>query len=125
MTPIIVTDFPGQACVLTQVQKSVGLELVVHKLMVKIKRKMGTGIENPPQRSFLSGLTLHDYSVWSVAFSPTNPNLIISGSDDKTIKLWNVLIGTYKNLSQMNGHSSVYFPCLFPIFPSCFPTFFF
>jgi WD40 repeat protein len=43
----------------------------------------------------------HTNAVWSVAFSPDNTTL--SGSDDKTIKLWDLATG--KNTATLNGHT--------------------
>ncbi|WNZ25958.1 NACHT domain-containing protein [Leptolyngbya sp. NK1-12] len=42
--------------------------------------------------------------VWSVAFNPTQPNLLASCSDDTYIKLWNVETG--KCLRVLSGHTS-------------------
>ena len=47
-------------------------------------------------------LTPLKYRVWSVAFSP-NGKQVVSGSFDKSVKLWNVETGT--ELSTMSGHS--------------------
>ena len=42
--------------------------------------------------------------VWSVAFSPDGGRLA-SGSDDKTVRLWDV--GTGQELSHLQGHTDV------------------
>ena len=38
-------------------------------------------------------LTGHSKTVWSIAFSPDG-NLIVSGSEDKLVKIWDVKTGT-------------------------------
>ena len=40
-----------------------------------------------------------------VAFKPDNPNIVVSGSDDKTIKTWDITSGSC--LSTLEGHSAV------------------
>ena len=50
---------------------------------------------------------IHNYSVSSVAFSPIDPDLIVSGSWDNTIKFWNV--SASKCQSTLNGHLDWYF----------------
>ncbi len=52
----------------------------------------------------LSTLSGHSDQVRSVAFSPDGKTLA-SGSDDKTVKLWNVADG--KELRSLSGHSSI------------------
>jgi WD40 repeat protein len=47
--------------------------------------------------------TSHFREVWSVAFSPDG-RLVASGSDDNTIKLWDVATG--RQLRTLSGHSS-------------------
>ncbi|MDZ8228113.1 MAG: WD40 repeat domain-containing protein, partial [Nostoc sp. ChiVER01] len=48
-------------------------------------------------------LTGHDNFVWSVSFSPDGKTLA-SGSDDKTIKLWN--LDTGKEIRTLTGHDN-------------------
>ena len=43
-----------------------------------------------------------DY-VRCVAFKPDNPNIVVSGSDDETIKTWDITSGSC--LSTLSGHS--------------------
>ena len=38
-----------------------------------------------------------------VAFKPDNPNIVVSGSDDKTIKTWDITSGSC--LSTLRGHT--------------------
>eukprot|EP01050_Picozoa_sp_SAG11_P017285 SAG11_NODE_2476_length_3313_cov_4.959241_1_plen_101_part_00 len=38
----------------------------------------------------LEGQSSHVSDVWSVAFDPTNINQLASGSQDRTIKLWDI-----------------------------------
>ena len=45
-----------------------------------------------------------DY-VKCVAFKPDNPNIVVSGSNDKTIKTWDITSGSC--LSTLRGHSGV------------------
>ncbi|MFY7802769.1 MAG: protein kinase domain-containing protein [Limnoraphis robusta] len=52
----------------------------------------------------IKSLTGHSQSVRSVAFSP-NSHILASGSDDKTIKLWD--ISTRREIVTLRGHSSV------------------
>ncbi|KAJ6583549.1 WD40-repeat-containing domain protein [Mycena vulgaris] len=51
----------------------------------------------------LQQLDGHEDRVWSVAFSPDGLHAI-SGSDDKTVRVWDVATG--KQLKQMDGHMS-------------------
>jgi WD40 repeat protein len=51
--------------------------------------------------TLLTSLQGHTSSVWSVCFSPDG-TLLASGSDDKTIKIWDVKSGT--NLTSLQGH---------------------
>ena len=44
--------------------------------------------------------------VFSVAFHPTKPNMLASGSDDKTTKIWDIDNG--KCESTLSGHSNGY-----------------
>jgi WD40 repeat protein len=48
-------------------------------------------------------LSAHESRVWSVAFSP-NGEILISGSEDKTIKLWNAKTG--ECLQTLQGHAN-------------------
>lgn len=52
----------------------------------------------PPPKSKLSG---HKRNVWSAAFSPDGEQ-IISGSSDRTLKLWNIRTG--KTQATLKGH---------------------
>ena len=45
------------------------------------------------------------YRVRCVAFKPDNPNILVSGSSDKTIKTWDITSGSC--LSTLRGHSAV------------------
>ena len=40
-----------------------------------------------------------------VAFKPDNPNIVVSSSDDKTIKTWDITSGSC--LSTLRGHTGV------------------
>ena len=40
-----------------------------------------------------------------VAFKPDNPNILVSGSDDETIIVWDITSGSC--LSTLRGHSAV------------------
>ena len=55
------------------------------------------------QAQLLKTLTGHKYSVESVAFSP-NGQLLASGSNDNTIKLWQVQDGGARLLNTLTGH---------------------
>ncbi|KAK4116056.1 NWD1 protein, partial [Canariomyces notabilis] len=46
----------------------------------------------------------HSGPVWSVAFSP-NSKLVASGSDDKTVKMWDAATGTC--MQTLAGHSGL------------------
>ena len=46
--------------------------------------------------------------VYCVAFKPDNPNILVSGSYDKTIKMWDITSGSC--LSTLRGH--MYAPSL-------------
>ena len=48
-----------------------------------------------------------------VAFKPDNPNIVVSGSDDKTIKTWDITSGSCLSALRVDGDvSSVNFaPC--------------
>ncbi|MFM6474261.1 MAG: serine/threonine protein kinase, partial [Dolichospermum sp.] len=59
-------------------------------------------INNKLIGKLLQTLTGHSDWVWSVAYSPDGQTLA-SGSDDKTIKLWNARTG--KLLQTFTGHS--------------------
>ena len=52
----------------------------------------------------LSCCKLSSSLVRSVAFHPTKPNMLASGSDDKTTKIWD--IDTGKCESTLTGHSA-------------------
>jgi WD40 repeat protein len=52
----------------------------------------------------------HNDSVWSVAFSPDG-QLLASGSQDKTVKLWEVKTGTL--LHTLQGHDAAVFSIAF------------
>ena len=41
--------------------------------------------------------------VYCVAFKPDNPNFLVSGSYDKTIKMWDITSGSC--VSTLTGHS--------------------
>ena len=40
-----------------------------------------------------------------VVFKPDNPNIVVSGSDDKTIKTWDITSGSC--LSILRGHTDI------------------
>ena len=48
-------------------------------------------------------LCLSRAGVTCVAFKPDNPNIVVSGSDDKTIKTWDITSGSC--LSTLTAHS--------------------
>jgi len=53
--------------------------------------------------NLLTTLLGHTWAVLTVAFSPTNQNLLATGSGDNTIKLWD--INTGELISTLSGHS--------------------
>ena len=53
--------------------------------------------------NLLTTLLGHTWAVLAVAFSPTNQNLLATGSGDNTIKLWDVNTGEL--ISTLSGHS--------------------
>jgi transcriptional regulator with XRE-family HTH domain len=57
---------------------------------------------NPLPGTCLKTLRGHHHRVWTIAFSP-NGQLLASGSDDQTIRLWNALDGTC--LAVLQGHT--------------------
>ncbi|MDB9376380.1 helix-hairpin-helix domain-containing protein, partial [Nodularia sphaerocarpa] len=59
-------------------------------------------LKNSTTGNLLQTLTGHSHLVWSVAFSPDGQTLA-SGSDDKTIKLWDVNSGNLRRT--LTGHS--------------------
>ena len=48
-------------------------------------------------------MCLSRHYVNCVAFKPDNPNIVVSGSDDKTIKTWDITSGSC--LSTLRGHT--------------------
>ena len=58
-----------------------------------------------PSGKALQTLTGHTDAVWSVAFSPDGQR-IVSGSDDKTVKIWDANNG--KELKTLTGHYTVW-----------------
>ena len=64
----------------------------------------------PETLSLLRTLTGHTSSVFSVAFSPDGQT-VASGSDDKTIKLWNVATG--QEVRTLTGHTASVFSVAF------------
>src|SRR5512147_3139319 len=65
-----------------------------------IKQK---NIQNPVIGELLRSLEDHSDSVYSVAIS-ADGRTIVSGSDDNTIKVWNLATGEL--LRTLNGHSN-------------------
>ncbi len=53
--------------------------------------------------NLLTTLLGHTWAVLTIAFSPTNQNLLATGSGDNTIKLWDVHTGEL--ISTLSGHS--------------------
>ena len=53
-----------------------------------------------------------DY-VRCVVFKPDNPNIVVSGSDDKTIKTWDITSGSCLSTLKVDGEvpSVVWSPC--------------
>ena len=58
--------------------------------------------KNRPHYTFLGILSGHAWAVLAIAFSP-NSNVVATGSDDNTIKLWEVNTGQV--ISTLLGHS--------------------
>ena len=50
-------------------------------------------------------MCLSSDGVTCVAFKPDNPNIVVSGSYDKTIKTWDITSGSC--LSTLKGHSDI------------------
>ena len=65
-----------------------------------IGRHLGGFDEFPPQLNILLG---HSSAVRSVAFSPDGKQ-IVSGSDDKSVRVWDAVTGTVT--STLQGHSN-------------------
>ena len=50
-------------------------------------------------------MCLSSDGVTCVAFKPDNPNIVVSGSDDRTIKTWDITSGSC--LSTLTGHTDM------------------
>ncbi len=68
-------------------------------------------IWNPSAGECLKVLKGHSCKVNCVSFNPSNPTLLVSGSDDCTVRLWDV--GTGKELMKLKGHRSTVSACVF------------
>jgi len=85
---------PAQLAVLSQ-QDGEMADMVFNsdgKFMASIadKNVVLWDVSNPASPVRLSVLEGHANTINSLAFSPTNPNLLASGSSDKTVILWNI-----------------------------------
>lgn len=57
----------------------------------------------PPPIAILQG---HSARAFNLAFHPICPNIIASGSDDKTIRVWNWSPNAHRELRRLMGHSA-------------------
>ncbi|MEG3858080.1 serine/threonine-protein kinase [Microcoleus sp. herbarium12] len=92
--------------VLTQLNPQAAIKLTIPQTITK-PVKPATNPNPPPQQSHkwqcIHTLTGHKNLISSVAFSP-NGEVIASGSDDKTIKLWQVQEG--QEIVSLTGHAN-------------------
>ena len=51
-------------------------------------------------------MCLSSHEVSCVAFKPDNPNILVSGSSDKTIKMWDITSGSCVSTLKFDGNVS-------------------
>ena len=77
------------------------LMLVLHSLTAEAEQPVKAVAAAEPQSPALPNRMTHDGRVQAVAYSPDG-KMLASGSEDKTIKLWDVTTG--KERATLKGH---------------------